>query len=136
MVRTTMVLAALLAAVGWTVASAATRPAQTYEQCRKQAVSTADIAECQRAEMARLNPRLKSVLGKLRANVAGASPGLGRRLDRAQAAWRRFMRADCAGFAGQLFRGGTLGPVEQADCVIDDTRSRIRDLRAYGKPFS
>jgi uncharacterized protein YecT (DUF1311 family) len=131
---TVAVVAALLG-LGWTVANAASRPADAYSQCRKHAMSTADIAACQRAELARLNPRLRAVFARLRANVAGTN-GLGRRLDRSQAAWKRFLRADCNGFAGQIFRGGTLAPVEQADCVINDTRSRIHDLQAFGKPFS
>lgn len=136
MVRTVVVATtAVLAVLGWTVARAATRPADAYGQCRKHAVSTADIAACQQAELARLDPRLKTVLARLRANVAGVN-GLGGRLDRAQASWKRFMKADCQGFAGNLFRGGTLAPVAAADCVINDTRSRIRDLQAYGKPFS
>jgi uncharacterized protein YecT (DUF1311 family) len=130
-----VVTAGALAALGWTVAHAAPRPPATYEQCRKHAMSTADIAACQKAELTRLNARLKTVVARLRANVNGVN-GLARRLDRAQATWKRFLKADCQGFAANIFRGGTLAPVEAADCTINDTRSRIRDLGAYGKPFS
>jgi uncharacterized protein YecT (DUF1311 family) len=138
--RSLIVLAALaVAAAATTVllagggASAAPAPRDTYSSCLKHANSTFDTDQCVAAERKRLKPLLAAAYNKL---LKDPDSNARRKhlIALSEKAWTAYEKRDCA-YAGSAAQGGTLEPVIEGECLVDRTRTRIKDLKEFAVPL-
>ena len=59
------------------------------------------------------------------------SPAKKKALQDAQKKWIAFRDADCAYQVGKREDGGSLWPLAQAQCLTEQTRTRVEQLKAY-----
>lgn len=85
--------------------------------------TTAGARRCLAARIDSLETELRRVLAEARRAAQGKTL-----LDAAQAAWRRYVEADCLA-AADVYRGGSLAPVVAQSCRLDHLRLRIQYLR-------
>jgi uncharacterized protein YecT (DUF1311 family) len=113
-------------------ASAATGR-DTYSNCLKHAQSTFDMDQCVGNERNRLGPLLAAAYHKL---LTDRDSNAHRKhlIAVSQKAWLAYEKRDCD-YAGSAAQGGTLQPIIAGECLVDRTRTRIEDLRAFAVPL-
>jgi uncharacterized protein YecT (DUF1311 family) len=135
-VVTVAALVATVAAVALILAGggASAAPSRdTYSSCLKHAQSTFDMDQCVTNERRRLRPLLAAAYNKL-LNDPAADAHHRHLLVLSERAWTTYEKRDC-NLAGDSARGGTLAPVIAGECLINRTRTRIKDLKAFAVPL-
>ena len=114
-------------------ASAAPIPRDTYSNCLTHAQSTFDMDQCVGNERKRLKPLLAAAYNKLLHDPV-SNAHRKHQIALSEKAWTSYEKRDCA-YAGSAAQGGTLQPIIQGECLVDRTRTRIKDLRAFAVPL-
>jgi uncharacterized protein YecT (DUF1311 family) len=126
----TATAAALILAGG----GASAAPARdSYSSCLKHAQSTFDMDQCVGNERKRLRPLLAAAYNKL-LHDSDSNAHRRRQIALSQKAWLGYEKRDCA-YAGSAAQGGTLQPVIEGECLVDRTRTRIKDLKEFAVPL-
>ncbi len=114
-------------------ASAAPAPRDTYSSCLKHAQSTFDMDQCVGNERKRLKPLLAAAYNKL---LKDPDSNAHRKhlIALSEKAWTTYEKRDCA-YAGSSAQGGTLEPIIEGECLVDRTRTRIKDLKNFAVPL-
>jgi uncharacterized protein YecT (DUF1311 family) len=120
-----------LAAAGITTRAMAGPQRSSYTACIKHAQSTADLDRCVGAELRRLRPLLAAAYAGL-ANDGSDTARHRRQIVGAERAWETFVARDCA-YAGGFYAGGTLQPVAESECRVQQETRRLADLRRYAR---
>ncbi|HEY7631687.1 MAG TPA: lysozyme inhibitor LprI family protein [Thermoleophilaceae bacterium] len=123
--------AALILAGGG--ASAAPAPRDTYSSCLKHANSTFDMDQCVGNERKRLKPLLAAAYNKLLKDP-DSNAHRKHQIALSEKAWVTYSKRDCA-YAGSAAEGGTLQPIIEGECLVDRTRTRIKDLKEFALPL-
>jgi uncharacterized protein YecT (DUF1311 family) len=114
-------------------ASAASAPRDTYSNCLKHAQSTFDMDQCVGNERKRLRPLLAAAYNKLLTDP-DSNGHRKHQIALSEKAWATYEKRDCA-YAGGAAQGGTLQPIIEGECLVDRTRTRIKDLRGFAVPL-
>lgn len=85
--------------------------------------TTAGARRCLALRLDSLDTELRRVVAESRRVAHGKAL-----FDAAQAAWRRYVEADCRA-AADVYRGGSLAPVVAQSCRVDHLRLRLQNLR-------
>jgi uncharacterized protein YecT (DUF1311 family) len=85
--------------------------------------TTAGARRCLARRIDSMEVELRRVVGESRRTAQGKTL-----FDAAQAAWRRYVEADCRA-AADVYRGGSLAPVVAQSCRLDHLRLRMQYLR-------
>ena len=105
----------------------------TYSSCLKHAQSTFDMDQCVGNERKRLKPLLAAAYNKV-LNAPATDTRHRHLLVLSQKAWTTYEKRDC-NLAGDSARGGTLAPILAGECLVDRTRTRIKDLKELAQPL-
>jgi uncharacterized protein YecT (DUF1311 family) len=114
-------------------ASAAPAPRDTYSSCLKHANSTFDMDQCVANERKRLKPLLAAAYNKLRGDP-DSNAHRKHQIALSEKAWATYSKRDCA-YAGSAVQRGTLEPIIEGECLVDRTRTRIKDLKKFAVPL-
>jgi len=125
--------AAVTLLVGGGGASAAPAPRDTYSSCLKHANSTFDMDQCVGNERKRLKPLLAAAYNKLLKDP-DSNAHRKHQIALSEKAWVTYSKRDCA-YAGSSAEGGTLQPIIEGECLVDRTRTRIKDLKEFAVPL-
>lgn len=94
--------------------------------CLDKAKTTYDMDQCFGAAMKRRDAELTKTLNMIRPHLDAKEQAL---LSAAQTAWIAYREAQCRAVE-DLYRGGTIAPIQYGSCVEGVTRDRIDELRA------
>ena len=105
---------------------AALSMAAQAEDCDSTQASMNECASKQYAALdAELNKQYKAQMAYLK------SPGEKKALQDAQKKWIAFRDADCLYQVGRREDSGSIWPLEQAQCLADQTRVRVEQLKKF-----
>lgn len=121
--------AAAVVAVLWAAAPTARADDASVAACRSKAESTIAIEDCQKAELAQVEARLKTAYGKAMAALPSDQKA---KLLEAERRWVAFREADCDAYYGQ--QTGTIAGIEAGYCMIQHAKDRVRDLATFSEP--
>ena len=105
-----------------------TPPEPAGHPCEAQAADIAALTACLESALAGEQAALQAVYGELTRLAPGAAPGL----ERSQATWRNFVRADCE-LQAQPFAGTAAERVMGLNCEHAKTAARARALAALAE---
>lgn len=123
-----VVCATAAAAAPWLVAASRANDA-SFAVCRSKAENTIAIEDCQKAELAEAEARLKVAYARARAALP---PDQQAKLLEAERRWVAFRQADCEAYYGQ--QTGTIAGIEAGECMIQHAKDRVRDLATFFEP--
>ena len=113
----------------WATAPVARADDGSFTACRSKAESTIAIEDCQKAELAQVEAKLKAAYARA---LAALPPDQKAKLLEAERRWVAFRQADCEAYYGQ--QTGTIAGIEGGDCMIQHARDRTRDLATFSEP--
>ena len=97
--------------------------------CRSTAVSTIAVEDCQKADLAQAEIRLKAAYDRA---MGALPPDQRAKLLEAERRWVAFRQADCEVYYGR--QTGTIAGIEAGDCLIQHAKDRTRDLATFFEP--
>jgi uncharacterized protein YecT (DUF1311 family) len=131
LVITAAVAAAAFALAGGGASAATGR--DSYSNCLRHASSTFEMDQCVATERHRLKPLLAAAYNELLTDPA-SNRHRRHLIAVSEKAWISYMKHDCI-YAGSQAQGGTLQPIIEGECLVQRTRTRIGDLRAFAVPL-